>query len=111
MDIGSEVLLKIGAFNRQGINLAAAFSYRLIEKHDSEEAVILANIDGYLTILVRRKSDGQLDYIDRNYVETVLFPLYKTVERETTENAAIRQITNWSTKYESEEDLIGQLGN
>jgi putative transposase len=56
-------------FGRRGTDPAAAFLYRLIEKHDLSETVFLVDGYGYLTSLSRLGLSGQLDYVEKNLIE------------------------------------------
>jgi len=48
---------------------AAAFLYRLAEKHDVADTEFLVDGAGYLTALARHELSGQLNYTERNHIE------------------------------------------
>lgn len=69
IDTDSKLLLEVDVFSRRGTDPAAAFLYRLTEKHDIAETEFLVNAGGYLTALARHGLSGHLDYYDRNHIE------------------------------------------
>lgn len=56
-------------FGQQGTDPAAAFLYRLTEKHDLSETAFLVDSYDYLTSLSRLGLSGQLDYVERYLIE------------------------------------------
>ncbi|QFU84441.1 IS6 family transposase [Natronorubrum aibiense] len=67
--LDSQLLLDVAVFGRRGTDPAAAFLYRLNEKHDLDDTVFLIDGYGYLTSLFRLGLSGQLDYVERNLIE------------------------------------------
>ena len=60
---------------------AAAFLHRLTENHDITEAAFLVDAAGYLTVLVRRKLSGQLNYRERNHIEKWFYTVTMRIDR------------------------------
>ncbi|ERG94110.1 MAG: hypothetical protein J07HQW2_00544 [Haloquadratum walsbyi J07HQW2] len=56
-------------FGRHGTDSAAAFLYRLREKHDLSIAVFLVDQFGYRTAPSRLGLNGRVDYTDRSLIE------------------------------------------
>ena len=65
----SKLLLEIDVYSRRGIGPAAAFLYRLTEKHDVSDVEFLVDAGGYLIALFRHDLSGQLDYSRRSHIE------------------------------------------
>ena len=69
IDTESKLLLEIDVYSRRGTNPAAAFLYRLTEKHDVADTEFLVDTDGYLTALFRHDLSGQLNYTEQNHIQ------------------------------------------
>jgi len=69
IDLDARLILDVAVFGRRGTDPAAAFLYRLTEKHDLDNTVVLVDGYGYLTALSRLGLNGQLDYVERNLIE------------------------------------------
>ena len=69
IDTDSKLLLDIDVYSRRGTDPAAAFLYRLTEKHKMSDAEFLVDGGGYLTALFRHELSGQLNYRERNHIE------------------------------------------
>lgn len=58
----------IGVLTRHSADLAAAFLYRLTDKHTVEEAVFVVDGYGYSTALARLGLSGQRGLTDRTHL-------------------------------------------
>ncbi|WP_121744826.1 IS6 family transposase [Natronorubrum halophilum] len=69
INLDTKLILDAQLFSRHGTDPAAAFLYRLREKHDLSEAVFLVDQFSYRTALARVGLNGRVDYTDRNLIE------------------------------------------
>ncbi|ELZ97593.1 IS6 family transposase (plasmid) [Haloferax mediterranei ATCC 33500] len=81
IDTETKLLLDVELFGRHGTDPAAAFLYRLSEKHDHSDAVFLVDGYGYQTALSRLGLSGRLDYVNRNLIEKWFHTLTMRVDR------------------------------
>ena len=80
-NLDSRLIFDVAVFGRRGTDPAAAFLYRITEKHDLSETVFLVDGYGYPTALSRVGLSGQLDYVDRNPIEKWFHTLKIRVDR------------------------------
>jgi len=69
IDTDSKLVLEVDVYSRRGTDPAAAFLYRLTEKHAVSETEFLVDAGGYLTALARQELSGQLNYTTRKHIE------------------------------------------
>jgi putative transposase len=81
IDLDTKLILDMALFGRHGTDPAAAFLSGLDEKHDLSDTVILVDQFGYRTAPSRLGLSGQVDYTDRNLIETWFHTLTMRVDR------------------------------
>ncbi len=69
VDTDSKLLLDNDVYSRREVGPAAAFLYRLTEKHDVSDTEFLVDGGGYLIALFRYELSGQLNYRERNHIK------------------------------------------
>ncbi len=70
IDIETKLILDVALFSRHGTDPATAFLQKLREKHELSEAEFLVDQFGYRTALARVGLSGQVNYTDRNLIES-----------------------------------------
>jgi putative transposase len=65
----TKLILGVNLFGPHGADPAAAFLYRLSEKHSLGEVVFLVDDFGYQTALAQSGLSGQRQYTDRNLIK------------------------------------------
>ena len=73
--------MEIEVYSRRGTGPAAAFLHRLTEKRDGSDAAFLVDAGGYWTARSRHDLSDQLDYSERNHVETRLQTVAMRIDR------------------------------
>jgi transposase-like protein len=70
IDVESKLLLEVDVNSHRETDPAAAFLESLAELHDLHDTEFLVDGMGYLSALARHRLSGQLDYNDRNHIES-----------------------------------------
>ena len=100
IDVNTKVVLHDRISQHRGPDLAEQFLSELKEKLRVRDVVFLVDGMGYLTALARTDLSGDLNYSDRNIIETLFQPFTIRIDRShETWNGSQDSAERWLTAY------------